>query len=106
MKHIKIIDITKKVPFLNQEVEIKQLTVKAIKDLQVSLEKGKANKNSVLSNVGTLTSIFKSAVVGAEDMTDKDFEKFPISALTDLSNEILKFNNLIAKDDTGDTLGK
>lgn len=106
MKHIKIVDITKKVPFLNQEVEIKQLTVKAIKDLQVSLEKGKGSKNAMLSNVATLTSIFRAAVVGAEDMTDKDFEKFPVSALTELSNEILKFNNLIAKDDTGDTLGK
>ena len=45
--------------------------------------------------------------MGAEDMKDKDFENFPIQALTTLSNEILIYNGLGAKDDkTGDELGK
>lgn len=101
MKHIKIKDITKKVPFMDQEVEIKQLTVKGVKDLQESL-KGK----DALDAIDTLGSIFKMTVVGAEDMTSADFEKFPIQALTELSQEILKFNGLNAADDKGNTLGK
>lgn len=102
MKHIKIVDITKKVPFLEQEVEVKQLTVKGVKDLQDSL----SHEDATLNAIKTLGVIFKATVVGAEDMTDEDFEKFPINALTELSSEILKFNGLGAKDDKGETLGK
>ena len=104
MKHIKIVDITKKVSFLGQEVEVKQLTVKGIKDLQASLDENKDAND--LGGMKTLSTIFKSTVVGAEDMTDEDFEKFPIQALTNLSNEILIFNGLGASDDKGATLGK
>ena len=101
MKHIKIVDITKKVPFLGQTVEIKQLTVKGVKDLQVSLKEA-----NTVDSLSTLALIFKATVVGAEEMTDKDFENYPIQPLTDLSNEILKFNGLGAADDKGNTLGK
>lgn len=104
MKHIKIVDITKKVPFMGQEVEIKQLTVKGIKDLQESLDNTKDATD--LGGLKTLSIIFTSTVVGAEDMTEEDFEKFPVSALTELSNEILIFNGLGAQDDKGATLGK
>lgn len=104
MKHIKIVDITKKVKFLEQEVEIKQLTVKGIKDLQISLD---TTKNATdLGGLATLSIIFKATVIGADEMTDEDFEKFPIQALTKLSNDILVFNGLGASDDKGETLGK
>ena len=101
MKHIKIVDITKKVPFLGQEVEIKQLTVKGVKDLQETLKSA-----TTIDAMKTLAVIFKATVVGAEDMTDADFEAYPIKPLTDLSNEILQFNGLGAQDDKGNTLGK
>jgi hypothetical protein len=39
-------------------------------------------------------------------MKDKDFEQFPIQALTELSNQILLYNGLGAKDDSGAELGK
>ena len=38
MKHIIIKDITKKIPFMEQEVEIRQLTVKGVKELQLTLD--------------------------------------------------------------------
>ena len=102
MKHIKIVDITKKIPFLDQEVEIKQLTVKGVKELQTTLDKSKDD----ISGLSTLSAIFKATVIGADGMKDKDFENFPIQALTELSNEILTYNGLGAKDDKGDKLGK
>ena len=104
MKHIKIVDITKKVKFLEQEVQIKQLTVKGIKDLQVCLDTTKDATD--LGGLATLSIIFKATVIGADEMTDEDFEKFPIQALTKLSNDILVFNGLGASDDKGETLGK
>ena len=102
MKHIKLIDITKKVDFLKQEVEIRQLTVKGVRDLQESMDKNKDDVNGLK----TLSAIFKATVVGAEDMKDKDFENFPIQALSQLSNDILNYNGLGAKDDNGGKLGK
>ena len=102
MKHIKIVDITKKVPFLDQEVEIRQLTVKGVRELQSTLDKSKGD----VSGLSTLGAIFKATVIGAEDMKDKEFENFPIQSLTELSTEILIYNGLGAKDDKGDKLGK
>ena len=88
---------------MNQEVEIKQLTVKGIKDLQKSLDK---NKDDDVSGLKTLSAIFKQTVVGAEDMKESEFENFPIKALSQLSQDILEYNGLAAKDDKGGELGK
>ena len=83
-------------------MEIKQLTVKGVKDLQEAMDKHKED----VSGIKTLASIFKATVVGAEDMKDEEFENFPIQALTQLSNDILAYNALGAKDDNGGKLGK
>ena len=103
MKHIKIIELTKKIPFLKQEVEIKQLTVKGIKDLQKVLD---VNKTDDVAGLKTLSAIFRQTIVGAENMKDSEFEDFPIKALTELSQEILVYNGLAASDDKGGALGK
>ena len=84
-------------------MEIKQLTVRGIKELQKTLDKNKAED---VGGLKTLSVIFREAVVGAEDMKDSDFENFPIKALTELSQEILVYNGLAASDDKGGELGK
>ena len=84
-------------------MEIKQLTVKGIKDLQKALD---TSKTDDVTGVKTLSAIFKCTVVGAQDMTEKDFEKFPIQALTKLSADIMQYNGLGATDEKGGDLGK
>lgn len=84
-------------------MEIKQLTVRGIKDLQKTLD---ISKNDDVAGIKTLSAIFKQTVVGANEMEDSDFENFPIKALTELSQEILEYNGLAAKDDKGGELGK
>jgi len=84
-------------------VEIKQLTVKGIKDLQKSLDNKKVDD---VGGLKTLSAIFKQTVVGAEDMKESEFENFPIKALSQLSQDILEYNGLAAKDDKGGELGK
>jgi len=84
-------------------VEIKQLTVKGIKDLQKVLD---VNKTDDVAGLKTLSAIFRQTIVGAENMKDSEFENFPIKALTELSQEILVYNGLAAKDDKGGELGK
>ncbi len=84
-------------------MEIKQLTVKGIKDLQKVLD---VNKTDDVAGLKTLSAIFRQTIVGAENMKDSEFENFPIKALTELSQEILVYNGLAAKDDKGGELGK
>ena len=84
-------------------MEIKQLTVRGIKDLQKTLD---ISKNDDVAGIKTLSAIFKQTVVGANEMEDSDFENFPIKALTELSQQILEYNGLAAKDDKGGELGK
>lgn len=84
-------------------MEIKQLTVRGIKNLQKTLD---VNKTDDVAGIKTLGAIFKQTVVGANEMKDSDFEDFPIKALTDLSQEILVYNGLAASDDKGGALGK
>ena len=84
-------------------MEIKQLTVRGIKDLQKTLD---ISKNDDVAGIKTLSAIFKQTVVGANEMEDSDFENFPIKALTELSQEILVYNGLAASDDKGGELGK
>lgn len=84
-------------------MEIKQLTVRGIKDLQKTLD---VNKTDDVAGIKTLSAIFKQTVVGANEMEDSDFENFPIKALTELSQEILVYNGLAASDDKGGALGK
>ncbi len=84
-------------------MEIKQLTVKGIKDLQKVLD---VNKTDDVAGLKTLSAIFRQTIVGAENMKDSEFENFPIKALTELSQEILEYNGLAAKDDKGGELGK
>ena len=84
-------------------MEIKQLTVKGIKDLQKVLD---VNKTDDVAGLKTLSAIFRQTIVGAENMKDSEFENFPIKALTELSQEILVYNGLAASDDKGGELGK
>ncbi len=84
-------------------MEIKQLTVRGIKDLQKTLD---VSKTDDVAGIKTLSAIFKQTVVGANEMEDSDFENFPIKALTELSQQILEYNGLAAKDDKGGELGK
>ncbi len=101
MKHILIKDITKTIKFLDQDLVIKQLTVKGVKELQKGLD-----TETTVDAIKTLATIFRATVVGAESMKDEDFEAFPIEPLTKLSNDILEFNGLGAGDDKGNKLGK
>lgn len=103
MKHIKISVKTKEVDFLDQKVEIKQLTVRQIKQLQKDLDK---NSKLKVDSLDTLAMIFKAAVIGAEEMKPSEFEDYPLPALTELSKEILDFNGIGATDTAGGKLGK
>ena len=82
--------MTRKIAFMDGEVEIKLLTVgnaKAIEAKTKELEK-KKNKSD-MDNLELLRFVIRMSVVGAEELSEEDFESFPISELTKLSEAIM-----------------
>jgi len=85
--------LTKTVPFMDGELEIRVLTVgdaKAIEKKTAEMEKAKkANKGQEADQLELLRFVVRMAVVGAADMTDADLDGFPITSLTKLSEAIM-----------------
>jgi hypothetical protein len=82
--------VTRKVSFMDGEVDVKLLTVgdaKAIEQKTKELDK-KKNKSD-MDQLELLRFVVRLSVVGASDLSDEDFETFPISELTKLSEAIM-----------------
>ena len=92
MKHLVGKDITKTVEFLDDKVQIRQLSVGAVMKLQEDL-----STENAADSIDTLAKIIRVSVVGAEDMSQEDFESFPLAALMELSQEIMNFAGLKAE---------
>jgi len=89
MKHLVGKKISKKVDFMGDKVEIKKLTVNEVLKIQ------EATKNtSEEDQINTLRVILRSAVVGADELSDEDIATFPLEELTSLSAEIVKYSGM------------
>jgi len=93
MKHLVGKVITKKVSFMSDEVEIRKMSVKEVMGVQELVKKANKSKSDD-SQLGLLRDLIRLAVVGAEEISDEDFNSFPIGELSDLSNEVLAFSGL------------
>ena len=90
MKHLVGKKISKKVDFMGDKVEIKKLTVNEVLKIQ------EATKNtSEEDQINTLRVILRSAVVGADELSDEDIATFPLEELTSLSAEIVKYSGMV-----------
>jgi hypothetical protein len=93
MKHLVGKTITDKVPFMGDEVEVKKLTVGQVMELQKIINDA-AESEDEQAQLRLLCDITKVAVVGAEELTDEDFNTFPISELAALSEHIMRLSGL------------
>lgn len=92
--------VTKKVPFCNDEVEIRKLSVSEVLKVQ-ELVKKNAKSKSEGSELDLIRDLLRLSVVGAESMTNEEFDTFPLAELSELSNSILKYSGLGAQEDSG-----
>jgi hypothetical protein len=83
--------ITKTVKFMNEDVQIKKLNVDEVMDIQA---KAKNISEDDSQGFEVLRHVIKVAVEGADDLSDQDFNAFPMDELSKLSNEIMKFSGL------------
>ena len=89
MKHLVGKKQTKKVQFMDDEVEIKKLSISEVMEIQKLMsKKGKSDEMAILRE------LLKVAVVGAEEMTEEDFNSFPPGDLSTLSEEIMAYCGL------------
>ena len=93
MKHLVGKDITSAVQFMNDEVQIKQLSVNSVVTLQAKFQ----DPNADMANIETLVEIVKVGVVGADKLKDEEIQSFPLVELTKLANEIMAFSGLTAE---------
>ena len=82
--------MTRKVPFMDGEVEVKLLTVGDAKAIEVASKKINRKKEATTDDqMELLRLVIRLAVVGAEDISDEEFESFPITELSKLSETIM-----------------
>jgi hypothetical protein len=97
MKHLVGKSLTEKVPFMGDEVEVKKLTVGEVLTLQKVITAA-AESEDEQAQLRLLCDITKIAVIGAEELTDEEFNTFPISELTSLSEHIMRLSGLGASE--------
>ena len=93
MKHLVGKEITTKVPFMGDEVEVRKLTVGQILELQKLIDKSAKDKSDT-AQLKLLRDVVRLAVVGADELSDEDFDTFPIAELNSLSEAVLNTSGL------------
>lgn len=93
MKHLVGKKVTKKVDFMGDQVEVARLSVKEVMEVQ-KLVKASQKDKSEGAQIGLLRDVIRVAVVGASELTDEDFDTFPIAELTELVETVLVYSGL------------
>lgn len=97
MKHLVGKKITKKVEFMGDEVEVKKLSVSEVLKIQeVAKTASKDKKES--SNLNLIKNVIKIGVVGGDELSDEDFDNFPLDSLSKLVEAVMDYSGLGASD--------
>jgi len=83
--------ISKKIKFMNEEIVINKLSVEEVIELQKESAELKEESSDGLR---VLRKIIRSSVEEANELTDDEFNKLPMSELANLSTEIMKYSGM------------
>jgi hypothetical protein len=81
----------KDVKFMGDNLKINKLSVSEVLFIQ---EKAKNISENDSEGFEILKTVIRSAVEGATELSDDDFNNFPLDELSKLSNEIMKFSGI------------
>ena len=82
---------TKDHTIMGQKIEISKLTVAEVLEIQdMAKEAGEDEK----ANFELLRTVIRKSAKGAENMSDDDFDGFPIDELSKLSAAIMEFSGM------------
>lgn len=85
--------MTKKVKFMNEDIEISKLSVTQVLEIQEMAKKSEATGTNE-NGLDLLKTVIKQSVAGADELSDDDFDSFPMDELSKLSNEIMKYSGI------------
>ena len=83
--------MSKTAKFMGEDVKIHKLSVAEVLSIQ---EKAKALEKDEAEGFNVLKTVIRASVDGAQDLSDSDFNDFPLDELSKLSNEIMKFSGI------------
>jgi hypothetical protein len=90
--------MSKNVKFMGEDIKISKLSIAQIKQIQ-ELAKAQNEKGEVVSEddeaFALVRFVIRSAVEGADQLTDADFLEFSMGDTTTLSNQILEFSGML-----------
>ena len=95
MKNLVGRKMTKKIKFMNEDLEIVKLTVSEVMDIQEAAKKFSGEGAEAAegdSGLELVKKVIQAGVPDASDLTDEDFGSFPMDELSKLSNEIMKLS--------------
>lgn len=85
--------MTKSIKFVNEDVKISKLSVAEVIEIQ-DLAKTVNESSDTKSGLELIKKVIRLSVEGASELTDTDFETFPMDELSKLSNEIMRFSGI------------
>ena len=88
--------ITKSVKFMGTNVEIQKMSVAEVMEIQNIVKNMKDNEDD-MDNLNTLKFVIRQALPEAADLTDDEFDQFPLEELSKLSQEIMKWSGIDAQ---------
>lgn len=88
--------VEKTVDFVGDEVTVRKLSVAEVKKVQELVAKfgGTDKKGEPKDPMGLVLGVIRLGVVGADELTDEDFDTFPIDELNNLVSEVLSFSGI------------
>lgn len=87
--------MTKPVKFMGEEIKISKLSVSQIVEIQETAKSVEGSKDDS-KGFEILKTIIKASVEGASELTDDQFDGFPMDELSNLSNAIMAFSGIDA----------
>lgn len=90
--------ISKMVKFMDTDIEINKLSISEVLLIQ---EKAKNIDENEKEGFDILKTVIRSSVPDAKDLSDVEFDGFPLDELSQLSNEIMRFSGI-----SGEQAGK
>jgi hypothetical protein len=90
---------TKNFKFVGEDVTVSKLTVAQVKQIQVAAKGVDENAEDDDAGLEVLRTVIRSAVEGGSELSDADFETFPIDELRNLSRSIMQFSGIAPEDE-------
>jgi hypothetical protein len=84
----------KSVQFLGLDLEINKMSINQVLAVQAATKEAEADTSDA-SGIKILRAVIKAGAKELADISDNEFQDFPMEELAKLSNEIMEFSGLV-----------